>query len=212
LLAVTMIGLITLVALAMDIGLVAMGRNHAQNAADVAALAGVRALNGDVGNNNNYSQVAPTAEAAATVNKVMGTAITPSNLTTEIGYYAYNSTLQRFDPYFTGSKPATENWTAVRTTINTTQPTYFARVLGLNTMAVTATATSVHRPRDIALILDFSGSMRFNSLSAYPYSGDKIGSLNPDPDFPQFGHWSSMASVMQRTSALLEVSGVVLEC
>lgn len=209
LLAVTLIGLLALVAMAIDIGLVAIARNQCQNAADVAALSGVRALNGDAATNNNYSGVAPTAQAALTVNKVGGEPLTASMLTTEIGYYAYNSTLQRFDPNFSGSKPASESWSAVRTTLNVAQPTYFARVLGLNSMPVTATATAVHRPRDIALILDFSGSMQFASEVAYPPSGDIIGSLNPDPAFPKFGHWSSMSSVMQRTTDYADSGGEV---
>ena len=56
LLALMMIGLITMVALAMDIGLVAMARNQAQNAADAAALAGVRVLNGDTANEKLLKQ------------------------------------------------------------------------------------------------------------------------------------------------------------
>src|SRR5947209_7518361 len=50
LLALSVIGLLTLVALAADIGLVAVARNHCQNAADVGAMAGVRVLNGDSSN------------------------------------------------------------------------------------------------------------------------------------------------------------------
>ncbi len=208
-LAVTLVGLITLVALAMDIGLVAIARNQAQNAADAAALAGVRQLNGDTTNNNNYSAVAPAAQTAAAANSVLGTQLTASNLTTEIGYYAYDSTAQRFDPYFTGTKPSTENWTAVRTTVNVSPPTFFARVLGINSTNVTATATAVHRPRDIVIILDFSGSMGFSSEPAYPPNGDYTGSLNPDPAYPKFGHWSVLGSVMQRTTDYVDSGGEV---
>src|SRR5262249_30931605 len=123
----------------------------------------------------------------------------------------YNSTLQRFDPYFTGTKPDDENWSAVRVTVSASQPTFFARVLGINTVPASAVAVAVHRPRDIALVLDFSGSMRFSSLSAYPYSGTKTGSLNPDPKFPKFGHWgeSGFQSVMRRTTAYIDGSGQV---
>ena len=38
-------------------------------------------------------------------------------------------------------------------------------------------ATAVHRPRDIAIVLDFSGSMRYSSDTAYPSSGAYTGSL-----------------------------------
>ena len=41
------VGLFGLLALAIEIGLVAVGRNQAQNAADASALAGARPINGD---------------------------------------------------------------------------------------------------------------------------------------------------------------------
>jgi Flp pilus assembly protein TadG len=207
LLAVTMIGLLALVAMAVDIGLIALARNHCQNAADTAAMSAVRVLNGNDETNNNYAQAAPTATTVAVSNKVLGEPITESMVTTDVGYYQYNSSLQRFDPFFTGSKPATESWSAVRVSINTSQPMYFARVLGINSLPATALATAVHRPRDIALVLDYSGSMKYACEMAYPQSGDLTGSLNPDPAYPKFGHWSIMSSVMQRTTLYVDSGG-----
>src|SRR5262249_20835720 len=60
-------------------------------------------------------------------------------------------------------------------------------VLSLNTAA---TATAVHRPRDIAIIMDLSGSMSFDSLLGAPYSGTRSQSSNPDNIYPMFGHYS----------------------
>lgn len=209
LLALVLIGLLTLVALAIDIGIIALARNHSQNAADSAAVSGVRMLNGDVAANNNYSQVGPVAKATAAANSIVSKPISESMVTSEIGYYAYNSSLQRFEPNFSGSKPLGENWTAVRVNINATQSTFFARLLGAVTVPVSSTATAVHRPRDIAIILDFSGSMQFSSEAAWPSSGNISGSLNPDPAFPKFGHWSAMSSVMQRTTPYIDSGGEV---
>ena len=96
-------------------------------------------------------------------------------VTTEIGYYAYNSSLQRFEPNFSGSKPSTESWSAVRVTITAKPPTFFARVLGMSSMPVKAVATSVHRPHDIALILDYSSSMQYASEPGWPSSGYRTG-------------------------------------
>ncbi len=77
--------------------------------------------------------------------------------------------------------------------ILTQQPTVFANVLGIQSLSVGAVATAVHRPVDLVVILDFSGSMAFCSQCCYPetqgYSA-ATGSLNPDPNFPQFGPWS----------------------
>ncbi|MFO0879460.1 MAG: pilus assembly protein TadG-related protein [Gemmataceae bacterium] len=209
LLAISLIAMLTLVALAIDIGMLSLARTHAQNAADAAAMSAVRELNGDVATNHNFAAAGPTARTTATSNSVIDKPITSTNVTTDIGYYAYNSTLKRFEPNFTGTKPASEAWSAARVSINTTNKTLFARILGFNTMPVSTTATAVHRPRDVVLVMDFSGSMKFSSEPAYPSSGDITGSLNPDPVFPKFGHWSaaSVQTAMQRTSIYVDSGG-----
>lgn len=209
LLAVTIVAVFALVALAVDVGLTALARTHCQNSADAGAMSGVRILNGDAATNNNFAQAAPTAEAVATANKILNASITSSMVNTEVGYYAYNPTLQRFEPNFTGSKPANESWSAVRVTVSATQPMFFAKVLGINSMPAEATATAVHRPRDVALVLDFSGSMKFSSEPAYPSSGTITGSLNPDPAHPKFGHYSatSFTTAMRRTTDYIDSGG-----
>ena len=193
LVALAMIALVSMVALAIDIGAVALARNQCQNAADVAALAAVRQLNGDVSNNNNYSAAGPEAQNVASANSALNTPISRGNVTTVIGYYAYDPVAQQFSPNFSGSKPASENWDAVQVSLSANNPTFFAKIFNINTFTAGATATAVHRPRNIAIVLDFSGSMRFSSNTAYPSSGSYTGSLNPDTVIPQFGHWSSAA-------------------
>jgi hypothetical protein len=42
--------------------------------------------------------------------------------------------------------------------------------------------------------------MRFNSIPAYPTNGSISGSMNPDPNIPRFGPWSTITSVMRRTT------------
>lgn len=209
LLAVTIVAVFALVALAVDIGLMALARTHCQNAADVGATSGVRVLTGDASTNNNYAQAAPTARSGATANKILNAAITDGMVNTEVGYYSYDSTAQRFKPYFTGSKPDSESWTAVRVTVKGSQPMFFAKVLGINSLPAEARSTAVHRPRDVAIVLDFSGSMKYSSEPAYPSSGTITGSLNPDPAFPKFGHYSvsSFQNVMQRTTDYIDTGG-----
>src|SRR5688500_3343901 len=95
LVVICLIALFGMVALAIDIGVIALARNQCQNAADVAAMAGVRQLTGDQATNNNYDAVEPTARAAAVANDVLENSIDGSRVTVAIGYYAYNSTAQR---------------------------------------------------------------------------------------------------------------------
>lgn len=199
LVAISLIALLGLIALAIDIGLVAVARTQAQDLADAAALAGTRQLNGDSTNNNNLTAALTAASAAAGDNNILG--VVPSGTQYTQGIYTYDSTAQRFNATFPGSNGGNA-WSVMKVTVDTTTPTYFGRIWGINSFPAKAQATAVHRPRDIAIVLDFSGSMHFSSETAYPPNYVSIvGSLNPDPAFPQFGPWSTMASVMQNTSS-----------
>src|SRR5262245_43934188 len=175
LVAVALITLFAMVALAIDLGMVTLARTQCQNAADIAAMAAVRQLNGDSSNNNNYSAADPAAKAAASANKVLNNAVSTSNVTTTVGYYSYDTTQQKFIANFSGSKPASENWSAVKVNVSANDTTFFAKVFNTNTFSANASATAVHRPRDISIVLDFSGSMQFSSQTGYPATGDLTG-------------------------------------
>lgn len=187
-LTVCLVGLMGFVALAIDIGMMALARSQAQNAADIAALAGARTLDGaDV--NNNLGNAIIKARASATSNSILNSTITDSQIASvEPGIYRYQSNARKFQPVFGEGRGPNEAWGVIQVTINSQQPTYFARVLGVNSLNVGATATAVHRPRDVAIVLDFSGSMGYSSQ--FNYSNNGTRSLNPDSRFPRFGPWS----------------------
>lgn len=197
LLVICIIALMAMIALAVDIGMVAAARTQAQDVADLAALAGTRMLNGDSSNSSNLNNVTTavaTAKDAADNNAILGRPVTASMITTRTGIYTYDATLQRFVASFPGA-PGTNAWSVMEVTLNTTTPTYFGRVLGINSFNISAKATATHRPRDVALVLDFSGSMKYGSQAAYFTGGynDLVGSLNPDDVYPRFGHYYDMA-------------------
>src|SRR5919109_2069417 len=79
LVTVCLIGLLGFVALAIDIGMMAVARSQAQSAADIAALAGARTLNGQPGNNRPNAEL--EAREAATANYVLGAPITEGQVT-----------------------------------------------------------------------------------------------------------------------------------
>lgn len=218
--ALFIMGLLGMVALAVDIGLIAIARTEAQNCADAAALSGARMLDGRADYQYNIAQSVSTAKQVAGYNKILNQSVQPSEVSIKTGVYRYNTTLQRFevDPSsFTSNSsgtPSNGTWTASQATINVSSPTYFARVFGINSFSVNAEAMAVHRPRDIALVLDFSGSMRFSSQSHWPETGSVSGSLNPDPVWPKFGHYSRYVGLattgpnpMQRTTNFTMGSG-----
>src|SRR6185503_20263360 len=108
LVVVAIVALIGCAALAIDLGLVMAARTQAVAAADAAAMAGTRALNSSSSSvNNNYAGVLPAAQQAATPNKILGTSITNSQVSVNIGRYVYNSATQRFEGQFPG--PSSEN-------------------------------------------------------------------------------------------------------
>ena len=102
---VAMIPIVAFMAFAIDVGMLTVAQTQLRDAADAAALAGCRALNGNSANNNNYSGVAPAAQTALTANDILGNSLQTSQLTLNIGHYAYNSTAQQFQGSFPSTLP-----------------------------------------------------------------------------------------------------------
>jgi Flp pilus assembly protein TadG len=98
LMAICAIGLFAFVALAVDLGMLAVSRTQCQNAADAAALSGCRALNNKpTSANNNLPQAVATAKATATANVHLSANFTDSQVQkVEAGQYLYDPATQRF--------------------------------------------------------------------------------------------------------------------
>jgi len=210
--ALAMVGLVGLLALAIDIGMVAISRSQCQNAADAAAMAGARTMNGDSSGTYNFSAVPGQAIKAAIANKVLSTQISgdasgyttvnsytfsSGQVTIAAGAYTYvyddsNSANEGFKIQFPKTD-ATEPYSAVRATVTNQANSMFSRIFGISTFNTSASATAVHRPRDVVIVVDLSGSMRFQSLPGIPYYGSRTTSMNPDPYYPQFGHYADTA-------------------
>ena len=147
------------VALSVDIGLIALAKTQAQNAADAAALAGARTIDGS--SNSNLSVASSNASAAAVANQILGQSIQASQVTLVHGAYHYDATNKVFVPQFPPVSP--DNYNLTKATVNASISNQFAKVLGLSLSNVTCTAIAAHRPRDIAIVLDYSGSMNNES-------------------------------------------------
>src|SRR5947209_8108909 len=74
LVAISLVALLGLVALAIDIGMVAVAKCQAQNAADSGALAGTRTLNQQTG--YNLTQAPINAVTACVANKIFNASVT----------------------------------------------------------------------------------------------------------------------------------------
>jgi hypothetical protein len=211
LIAVSVVGLFAFVALAVDLGMLAVSRTQSQNAADIASLVGCRTLNNqpDVVNNDLALAVA-MAKSTTTSNVHLSTNFTDAQIQKiEAGQYLYNATTQQFQVSSwvdvtnnQDSAPQNGSWTAIRVTLAVSQPAYFMKVFGVATMPTGAVATAVYRPRDTAFVLDMTGSMGYASRFNY-----NNRSQNPDNLVPTFGHYISTQNNLIATTNQTNTSG-----
>jgi hypothetical protein len=217
LVAMCLVALIGLVALAIDIGMVAVAKTQAQNAADCVAMVGARSMNGSTASNyNNFNgdNVAKAAINAGVQNVIFnqkipgdpnnitananGYSFTSGDITVDMGAYVYvyndsNPAAEGFVLQFPKTT-ASEPYDAVRSTISFQGNWSFGKVFGTSGFNTQAQAMAAHRPRDVMIIMDLSGSMKFQSLVGYPTYGARSQSMNPDTVFPQFGHYSNVSA------------------
>ena len=126
-------------------------------------------------------------------------------MTVNHGSYHYDTGAQKFTPQIPAVAP--DNYNLTQVTVTHTVNLTFARVLGRTMSTVSATSTAAHRPRDIAIVLDYSGSMNNESdlWNNESYLGSANNSPNnTDPVFPQWGPYNptfSPNATMQCTSS-----------
>lgn len=204
LLALTVTLLFAFVALAIDVGVLTIARTEGQNACDAAALAGARVLNnrpGNVENDKSDAENVARNTVLQNINVYIQTqqkytvadnmTFTDGSKAVTVGQYNYDAVNQRFNPSFPASSGGV-SWTCMQVKLRGDNPTFFAKVVGINSMPWQTYAVAAHRPRDIAIILDFSGSMGFGSQFSWDggWSGGTVyGTQGADPVYPQFGHY-----------------------
>jgi Flp pilus assembly protein TadG len=205
----TIVALCGFVAMAVDVGMLASVKVQAQNAADAAALAGARTLNGSTSPPLALAQT--NAVAAAGVNSALGTNgsgtlsmmnFQPGEVTVVPGTYHYDSPTQTFLPAYalgTGETYNLEKVTVTRNVHNTFFTVNDATNPSASNMTVTAIGVAAHRPRDVTIAFDFSGSMNNESdlWNAESYLGALLNTTNnADPIVPTFAHYSSASTAM----------------
>jgi Flp pilus assembly protein TadG len=199
-LALTIVALLGFLALAIDLGMVALAKAQAQNAADLAALTAMRTVTGDPTVSYNVPTATTNAQNVLSYNAILGQAIQPSQLALTYGTYDYDQTSQTFIANYPGTsgRPTTA---ATATVTTTSLPGAFSTVFGSSLLPnVTATSQAVHRPRDIAMVADLSGSMRMGTCLGYDFYTSSRTTNNPDTAVPTFGHYSGAGSSLTGTS------------
>ena len=201
LLALTITVLLAFLALAIDLGMLAVAKAQAQQAADLAALTAARTLNGNSGLTYNQAAATTNAQNILSYNVILQQSIQASQLQLTYGSYDYNQSSQTFNANY----PATSGvpYTAVAATVTADSlPGAFGAVCGQSFLpTVTATAQAVHRPRDVALVMDLSGSMRMGTCLGYDFYTASRTTNNPDTAIPKFGHYSGAGSSLTGTTS-----------
>jgi Flp pilus assembly protein TadG len=196
-LAVTMVGLIAFLALAVDVGMMATMKTQLQHTADLAALTAARTVNGNASGNYNQTAATSNAQTVLNANYILGTKIPASQLTLTYGSYDYNQTTQTFNANFPATTGVPTTAVAATVTSNNATPG-FSKIFGSQFLPnLTATAQAAHRPRDIGLVEDLSGSMRFGTLLGFDFYTNSRVSNNPDSLYPTWGQYSSNNAKLQ---------------
>jgi Flp pilus assembly protein TadG len=203
-LTICLVAICGFTALAIDIGMLVVAKCQCQNAADAAALAGARTIDGSP--TSNLTAAINEAYKIAEENKVLAQQVQAGDVTLQAGTYHYDPSAETFSPQFPPFQPG-DNYNLMQVTVTHNVQYAFARVFNLSSMTVSATAIATHRPRDVAIVLDYSGSMNNESdlWNCETYLGTMNGtSNNADTVFPQWGAYDPTASPqaqMQCTSS-----------
>lgn len=190
------IALFGFLALAIDLGMIAAAKAQAQNAADAAAMAGARTLDGyrPPGTasdapistaDNHYADAGPNAKTAAKANAILGKPIADSQVTAVVGKLIFDPSQSKFFKVGDAANPLERaqvsnfatldpvySWSLTWARVSHTGGTFFGRFLENNTFGVTATAAAVHRPRDVMIVMDYSSSMSNDSMLGLGRWGD----------------------------------------
>lgn len=154
--ALAMVVMVGMLALAMDVGYMSSVRTDMQTAADAGALAGA----GELANGQHAAEVAARAYVMSNAQTRPG--ITASDIATDVSVGHWNRGQRSF--------------TKDQTPLNAVQvvadrnnaPMFFGRMFNHQSFDMRASAIATFQPRDIMLVLDYSGSMN---------SHNKIGAL-----------------------------------
>ncbi|MEZ5948992.1 MAG: pilus assembly protein TadG-related protein [Planctomycetaceae bacterium] len=181
--AICLVGMIGFVALSVDLGVVSLTKTNLQKTADAAALAAAQEIIASVssaaGENSsgltdiNSISINAAKEMARKVAELNGVYIDPDR-DVAFGRRVFNSETERFQvEWGTAPYSGSESYNVVQVTcrrdnIDETQPDgvlrlFFAPVAGYETASLTASAVAFVEARDIVSILDFSGSMNYDS-------------------------------------------------
>ena len=183
--AFLMIVLIVTVVISVDIAVIQLARTELRSATDAASRAGTECLS----RTQNVAQARAAAKAIAESNTIHGKALQLADDDVEFGR---SDRADGGEVVFTKGE---EPFNTVRVTGRRTDgsrsgpvPLFFAKILGVANFQPTHVASSMNLDRDLCLVVDRSGSMKF-SLTSNRIAGGLGGC---DPPHPTRSRWSAL--------------------
>ncbi|MCO6437907.1 MAG: VWA domain-containing protein [Phycisphaerae bacterium] len=183
---VLLVVLLGCAALSVDVGLMYNAKADLQRAADAAALAAAEAL-ADYGDLDPIELARSRAQEIVEENPVLSKSITLESSDVVVGRAVYDANSNTYT-----FQPGNFLPDAVRITVrmesgsvNGALPLYFASVFGKHSTGLTASATAMMVPRDIAVVADLSGSHTDDSEL-------------PNPDNNLFEVWDALSVLAGR--------------
>lgn len=187
--------IMALAALSIDMGTAYTAKNEMQRAADAAALAGaLHLIQG--GMEGSYEEILDRASSAVENNGVHGMYMSLGANDLKMG----SAVLNAYGKY--EFQPGAAPWDAISVTLRRGEgsaysaiPSLFGKFLGKDSFNIEARSTAMLVPRDIAVVIDLSGSMNYDSLlmhwnrndGGYSNARDIWASLDgPPPSRPYF--------------------------
>lgn len=155
LIVITLIALMIGAMFSIDIAYMHVVRAELRTATDAAARAGASTL----ARNQSVANAITATKNIASKNQVAGKGLTLNNGDIELGGIKPNGRKLDFDATAKLLAAVRVNGRRDANSADGTVPLFFGRVFNVNTFAPTETATSASNVRDVALVLDVSGSM-----------------------------------------------------
>jgi Flp pilus assembly protein TadG len=186
--------LLAMVAFAVDIGYFAMVKTQLQAAADSAALASAAA------SNQTRDGMVRVAQAFAQYHWVGNRPVVLNAGDVQFGMWnPAASEDQRFVAMTTGLGTAVKVTVRADDSSGGRSPLFFGHVLGATAPAERASAVATVNPRDIAFVVDLSGTMNWDTA---PDQGTSVDSLKRQV-YADFGFETYPGTTATRTSTLL---------
>ncbi len=148
--AILMVAILGMVAFGLDMGYIVLARTQLQASADAAAMAAAGIMAGPP------AETYRVATSFAGLHTAAGKSVELHDTDVEFGTWDTNSRV---------FMPSADPGNALRVTCyrdanhGGAAPLFFARILGINNFTVKAQAIAMCNPRDIAFVVDLSGSM-----------------------------------------------------